>query len=279
MNNWRDWQSIAYLLGLPALVIWAWLQPVFSMSAYVAILALVIGVCCISHNHAHVPIWRWPGLNRLTDMWIGTLQGQPVFLFQPAHISSHHRYNQGSDDLTSVARYASHNNVFGYLVFPFQVLPALRALKQQYLAALWREDRRAFCWIAMLYVPLVILWVAVLALDPFKALIYVFIPQIVGLHFLLASNYLQHAHAVSGSRYNHSRNFVGFINLVWFNVGYHTAHHENETLHWTFLPSAHKDMAPKINPRLIESSLAAYTLRILFLGLVMPSLRSTQMEE
>jgi fatty acid desaturase len=279
MNNWRDWQSIAYLFALPALVTWSWLQPSVSVVTYIAILVLVIGVCCISHNHAHVSIWRMSWLNQLTDMWIGTLQGHPVFLFQPAHISSHHRFNQGREDVTSVARYATHNNVFGYLAFPIQVLPALRALKKQYLAALWREDRRAFWWIVILYVPLAALWVGTLALDPFKAVIYVFIPQLVGLHFLLASNYLQHAHAVSGSRYNHSRNFVGFINLIWFNVGYHTAHHENETLHWTLLPSAHENMSKQINPHLIESSLAGYTIRTLFLGLVIPRLRSRQIEE
>src|SRR4051812_6625681 len=102
MNHWRDWQSIAYLLCLPALVIWSWLQPSVNAVAYVAILVLVIGVCCISHNHAHVPIWRARWLNMLTDMWIGTLQGHPVFLFQPAHIASHHRHNQAEEDVTRV---------------------------------------------------------------------------------------------------------------------------------------------------------------------------------
>ena len=279
MNNWRDWQSIAYLSILPALVAWSWLQPTVNAAAYVALLVLVIGVCCISHNHAHVPIWRMRWLNLLTDMWIGILQGHPVFLFQPAHITSHHRYNQAHEDVTRVARYAAHNNLFGYLVFPVQVLPALSAVKRRYLAALWRDNRSGFWWVVALHVPLPVLWAATLMLDPFKAVVYILIPQIVGLHFLLASNYLQHAHAVPGSRYDHSRNFVGFINLVWFNVGFHTAHHEDELLHWTLLPAAHKDISTRINPGLIESSLTGYTINTLVLGLVFKRLRSRRLDE
>jgi fatty acid desaturase len=274
--HWRDWQSIAYLLGLPTLVVWCWLQPSIIIAAYALILFLVIGICCISHNHAHVSLWRSPWLNRLTDLLIGTLQGHPVFLFQPAHVASHHRYNQGIDDVTRIARYCASNNLIGYLVFPLRVLPALNRLKRQYLKTLWHQDRRRFWSVIGLYLPLLVLWCTAFALDPWRTLVYVWIPQAVGLHFLLASNYLLVAHAASGSPYNHSRNFVGMINVFWFNVGYHTAHHEDEKLHWTRLPEAHRKLSDRIDPRLVERSLVGYTLRTLCLGFLIPRFRSRQ---
>jgi beta-carotene hydroxylase len=279
MRHRRDWQSLAYLAGLPALVLWAWQRPTLEPLATLGLAMVVIGVCCIGHNHAHVPIWRRRWLNRLTDMWIGALQGQPVFLFQPAHIASHHRFNQGEGDLTRVARHARGNTLLGYLIFPFQVLPALRGLKRQHLAMLWAQQRRQWLWTASLYLPLLLLWSATLWLDPVRAFAYVLLPQLVGLHFLLASNYLQHAHAAEGSRYNHSRNFVGLVNLVWFNVGYHTAHHENAGLHWTLLPQAHRELAHRINPALEEPSLLAYFVRTLLLGHFVRALRSTPAED
>lgn len=279
MNNWRDLQSILYLACLPIIVAWAWMQPSFNAVAYMAIILLMIGVCCISHNHAHQPIWRIFWLNRLTDLWIGTLQGQPVFLFKPAHIESHHRYNQTKEDITRIARYSPGNNLIGYLIFPFQILPELRKLKKHYLASMWRANRKEFWWIVVLHFPLALLWIGLFSLSPVKAVIYVVIPQLVGLHFLLASNYLQHAHAIVGSRYNHSRNFVGFINWIWFNVGYHTAHHENAKLHWTLLPSAHREISKHISPLLIETSLISYTIRTLLMGSMFPRLRSIQVEE
>jgi fatty acid desaturase len=279
MTNWRDWQSVGYLLGLPFLVLWCWNQRTFPVIPYAVLLTLVIGICCVSHNHAHVPIWRtaWP--NRLTDLWIGVLQGQPVFLFLPAHIGSHHRYNQGEHDITRVTRYAQHNHFIGYLVFPFQVLPALGALRKRYLSALWEKDRRQVGWIAVLYLPVVALWTVALAVDPLKAVLFVLVPQVIGLHFLLASNYLQHAHALGESRYNHSRNFHGWINVIWFNVGYHTAHHEDETLHWTHLPAAHRAIVKKVRPELNEKSLFVYVVKTLCGGLVRERWRSKQIVE
>jgi fatty acid desaturase len=117
-------------------------------------------------------------------------------------------------------------------------------------------------------------WVGCALADPVKMLLYVLIPQAVGLHFLLASNYLQHAHASEGSRYNHSRNFVGISNLVWFNVGYHTAHHESEHIHWTELPAAHRQIDTHISPSLVERSLVRYFLGTLILGQVLRRFRS-----
>ena len=279
MNHWRDWQSVAYLIGLPTLVAWTWMEPSFNPVAYVAILTLAIGVCCISHNHSHVPIWHVQWLNRLTDMWIGTLQGHPTFLFRPAHVDSHHRFNQGPEDLTRVTQYASDNTLLGYFIFPLRILPALQKLKKRYLASRWLEARHEFWWIVALYLPLLALWMGVFWLNPLKALIYIVIPQLLSLHFLLASNYLQHVHAVAGSRYNHSRNFVGLINLVWFNVGYHTAHHEKETLHWTLLPAMHRELSGRINLALVETSLIMYFARTLFLGHMIPRLRSQPVKE
>lgn len=219
-------------------------------------------------------MWQNRWLNRLTDLWIGTLQGHPVFLFEPAHIASHHRYNQGLADVTRVARYAKNNHVIGYIIFPLQVLPAITALKKEHLRRVWHEDRTVFWWIMAQHVPLLALWASALALSPQKALLYVFLPQVFSLHFLLASNYLQHAHATPGARFDHSRNFVGAINWLWFNVGYHTAHHEWPALHWTSLPAAHREIASRINPKLNESSLARYFCGTLVLGMFFSRFRS-----
>lgn len=277
VHHRRDWQSVAYLIALPTLVSWQWQQAAVNAAAYGLTLMLVIGLCCINHNHAHLPIWRYPILNRITDLWIGLLQGQPVFLFQPAHVDSHHRHNQSPGDLTRVARHDTGNTLLGYLRFPFQVLPALQRLRRDHLRKCWHQDRAEFWWIMLQHLALLSLWATLVVLDPFKALIYVALPQLLGLHFLLASNYLQHAHAVAGSRHNHSRNFVGWINWFWFNVGYHTAHHDNERLHWTELPSAHAALLPDIRPALIERSVLLYFVRTLFLGQFIAALRSRQL--
>ena len=49
VRNWRDWQSIAYLLLLPALVAWQWISG-FSWPVYLLVLFLTLGVGVIHHN-------------------------------------------------------------------------------------------------------------------------------------------------------------------------------------------------------------------------------------
>jgi beta-carotene hydroxylase len=273
-----DWRSLAWLIGLPLLVIWQWNLPAFNPWLYGVTLLLVLGVCCINHNHAHVPMWRAKSMNVLTDYWIGTVQGHPVFLFEVAHIASHHRHNQGEQDVTRVARWGVHNHIAGYLLFPLLAARPLGRLRRDHMATLLRNERARFANIVLQHVPLLALWATAFALDGSKAMLYVLVPQIMSLHFLLASNYLQHAHAIAGSRYNHARNFTGAMNHFLFNVGYHTAHHEQENLHWSELPLAHARIRMHVDPALNEQSLIVYFVRTLMLGAVFKRLRSRPLD-
>jgi fatty acid desaturase len=88
-------------------------------------------------------------------------------------------------------------------------------------------------------------------------------------------NFVQHVDCDPASAYDHSRNFVGKLgNYLTFNAGYHTAHHEQPGLHWTKLPALHARLAPRIDPRLNEPSLLAFTVRVYVLGAFMPQLRT-----
>ena len=265
LANSRDWRSLCYLIGLPVLVIYQWNQADFSYLAYTLEMILAVGVCCINHNHGHLPLWKNTILNRLTDYWICLLQGVPVFLFEAVHVKSHHRYNQGPQDVTRVLRFGKHNHLMGYLLFPLHTLGPISEVKGQFLNQVKRESFGRYSLMIGQYVALFILWITVFAFNWKKALLFVIVPHIISIHFLLASNYLQHAGVEVGSEFNHSRNFIGFMNVICFNVGYHTAHHESERLHWTDLPSAHEKIASKIKEELKERSFIVYFLHRLTL--------------
>ena len=102
-------------------------------------------------------------------------------------------------------------------------------------------------------------------------LLIVLLPQLHGLHWLLASNYLQHAGAEPGTgedaatdgSLNFSRNFTGWMNLIWFNIGFHTAHHENGKIHWFDLRQKHEEYVEKVPDWLIVNSLTLYFIRVL----------------
>lgn len=267
LRHWRDVQSLVWLVALPVLVIWQWRQAGVQPLVWLLTLLLSVGLCCINHNHAHRPLWRTHWLNRLTDVWIGLLQGHPVFMFEVAHINSHHRYNQSDQDVTRVGE-AGRPHALAWLVFPLRTLRPLRGLRNRWLNQLpWPARLR----VLLEYGPLLILWVWALSTDWQRALGLIGAPQLVSLHFLLASNYLQHAATDHGSAHNHARNFTGrLFNLLHFNVGYHSAHHAWPQLHWTELPAAHARLLPHLRPDLQRRSLLVFLVWDLLLRPLLP---------
>jgi fatty acid desaturase len=272
MRYWRDWQSIVYLLALPLLVVWQW-QDGFSWPLYSLELFLTLGVGVIHHNHTHLRIWKLRRLNRFTDLWITLLQGHPTFVFYPAHIRNHHRYHHGEQDLTRTYRFdipgarGDSNHLLGYLLHPLQAISVLYPEFVIYLKRRYRFQRRYFYYCMLQYLLVSCLWISLAAIDWQKWLVLVLVPQLCGLHWLLATNYLQHAHADGcDSSLQFARNFYGWVNPLLFNIGLHTAHHLHPRAHWSLLPSLAERYVAQVNPALNEKGLLRYMLRTYLLG-------------
>ena len=79
-------------------------------------------------------------------------------------------------------------------------------------------------------------------------------------------NLLQHQGCDPASAHGHSRNITGrFINWIFLNNGFHTAHHERPALHWSRLAEYHrKNVAPWVGADLNERSLVAAAWRQFF---------------
>jgi fatty acid desaturase len=288
LRHWRDWQSLAYLIALPALATWQWFHG-FHWLLYAAMLFLTLGVGVIHHNHTHRRLWhgRWP--NRLTDMVITVLQGHPGFVFWPAHVANHHRHRHGPQDVARTYRFGGDtNHLMGYLLHPLQAGWVLYPLFVAWLVKLRQHGPGAFRYCMAQYAVWLGSWALLLALDWRKALLFVIVPQLHGLHWLLATNYLQHAHAdgrpmpqkgacrdTRGTALNYARNFEGLVNPLLFNIGLHTAHHEHPHVHWSELGSLHHRLyRQRVDPALSEKGLVPYMLRVFVLGAFWPRFRS-----
>ncbi|RZL66459.1 MAG: fatty acid desaturase [Variovorax sp.] len=286
LRHWRDWQSLAYLVALPALAAWQWVNG-FWWPAYALMLFLTLGIGVIHHNHTHLRMWRGRIANRVTDFYVTLLQGHPTFVFWPAHVANHHRHRHGPKDVARTYRFASGdtNHLLGYLLHPLQAGWVLYPLFFEWLAQLRRKAIGAFGYCMAQYAVWLGSWALLLAIDWKKALIFVIVPQLHGLHWLLATNYLQHAHAdgsapgasgdTHGSQLNYARNFEGLVNPLLFNIGLHTAHHENPHAHWSELTRLHRThYRERVDPVLNERGLVPYMVRVYLLGAVWPRFRS-----
>lgn len=269
-----DWLTCCYMGAATAVLLVQWNLDRFSVVLYGLQLALAFAVSIMHHNHRHLALWRSDCLNRITNYWFTVFQGHPGFVFDLCHNDNHHRHCNSHHDYTHTYRYRDDNSLLGLLIHPFESVVTLAPIVIEHLKVLrnerpsaWYAIRRQYHWLA--------LWIGgALVLDWSKALVYIVVPQFVALFWLLGANYLQHAHTNETERFSASRNFLGAVNLLCFNIGLHTAHHLGGARHWSELPDVHAQIAHRINPALLEAGLLRYGLRVFVLALFVPALRS-----
>ena len=279
----RDWQSLLYMLAFAVLVGWQWFYG-FSIVLYAALLFLTLGIGVIHHNHTHLRMWHGKRANRVTDLLITLLQGHPSCVFFPTHVANHHRYKHSEQDLARTYQFSGGdtNTLPGYLLHPFQAISVLYPAIYRWLGRLRRHRPGVWRYCVRQYMLWLLLWATLLAINPGKAILFVIIPQLHGLHWLLATNYLQHAHADNSvQEYRphallaYARNFEGWVNPLLFNIGLHTAHHEHSRAHWSQLTHLHKSQyRSRIHPAMLERGLMRYMLRTFIMGIFSPRFRS-----
>lgn len=278
LRNQRDWQSLSYLILQPLLVIWLWhtgLSSLINQILFAIGLFLTLGIGVIHHNHTHLRMWLSKSLNRISDFWITLLQGHPTFVFYPAHIRNHHRYRHGPKDVARTYRFGrDSNDLIGYLLHPLQATIVLYPLFIDWLLGLKQRHSGVFYYCLRQYAAVLLLWGILAWLNWQKFLIFVLLPQLHGLHWLLATNYLQHAHADGNSPINFARNFEGWVNPLLFNIGLHTAHHRHPRAHWSALTKLHLQYRDQVDPRLNAGPLLWYMCRSYFLSPIFPRWRS-----
>jgi len=272
-----DRRTLAYMAVTTGMFFLLWNLPTFNFWLYPVYLFLSVAVTVIAHNHNHLPIFRNSTLNSLTDYWLTVFYGFPAFAWIPTHNKNHHALNNKEGDYTITYRLTENNHLLMLLFYPTMSSYYQQKPIRDYLKQLWATDRKKFWLSAFQYVALA-LWIGIaLFIDWKKAIFFVIIPQQFGLFSVLVFNYVQHVHADEESPVNHSRNFTGFLNVMLFNNGYHTIHHDKSGTHWSKAPELHAAIADKIDPSLNERSFWWYIFRVYFLGAIFPKFRTHSM--
>jgi len=262
-----DIKTLIYMSLTTALLILQWTTIGIHPVTYVVYCFLSVAVSVITHNHNHVRIWKSNFLNTLQDWWLTVFYGFPVFAWIPTHNKNHHKMNNRLGDYTITYRFSEKNNFLTLLTYPtisgFYQQKAIR----DYLKMQYKSSKGRFSLSIAQYVILVIWISSALLIDWQKAIYFVIIPQQISLFSVLIFNYVQHVHANEESRWNHSRNFTGFLNFLLFNNGFHTIHHETAGLHWSQVPEEHKKIEHLIDSSLLERSFWWYIFRNYMLGM------------
>lgn len=271
-----DLKTCAYIITTTALFAGLWVYG-FNWIAYFFFLLFSISVSVMTHNHQHLNIWKSKVLNVLTDWWLTVFYGVPIFTWIPTHNRNHHKFNNKEGDSSVTYRHTEENNLLSLLSYPS--VSGYHQMKESivpYMAKLRQTDRKTFL-LNWAQIVILALWIiGFLIFDWKRALLFVVIPQQFSAFTVMVFNYVQHVHADEESKYDHSRNFMG-VNWLYFNNGYHTAHHERAGVHWSLLPAEHAKIVHLIKPELIEKTMLGFLFRTYILGTLNKKFKTSSM--
>ncbi len=263
LKHSSDWRQLlivfVYLSLLTSMVLVPWCRNVVFL---ITACMFSFFVQTVTHNVLHGVLFESKALNRAFRFVLSFCGLFPVTSVIPSHNIVHHHFDDdGQPDWASPAHARFSWNLLNLMHFPNIIGPITFAGINRWGSVKGRADYRrqsmqesvfAFGLTALL-----------LAYDFWTVLFFVLVPQLWGARWFLRVNLIQHDACDIDSKIDHARNFGGKL-LNWFsvNAGYHTAHHNKPGLHWTELPANHaKDIAPTMNPQLMQTSLLVYLAR------------------
>jgi fatty acid desaturase len=240
--------------GVEMWIVAAWCVPVLSASAFCALIS--------THNTMHTPVFWNKRANRAWQCVLSACIGYPVSVFVPVHNLSHHLGLQTPRDILRTTEVRHRWNLLNLVHHMAMGTVHLHLLHFAYCAQMRRSRPRWFAQVMWELLAVVVLFAAIVALAGPWGLVLVWGPNICGQLLIVGFGYVQHDGCDHESAYNHSRNFLSPIfNWFIFDNGYHTVHHCKPAVHWSRGRAAHRDLVPKMDPRLDEKSLAAYMWR------------------
>jgi fatty acid desaturase len=221
----------------------SWWLPIL----YLALGAIPKGwISAWNHHHQHLPMFRHALPNRLLEIVFGFQTGVTSHAWFLHHVVGHHRnyLDQDQDESRWKRRDGSTMGEMEY-----SLMTALTAYPRAFqVGKKHPKAQRLFVSMALLQVALlgVLFWH-----NWYNALFVFLLPMALSLYLTAWATYFHHVGLETKDHNEASYNILhrGY-NLMTGNLGYHTAHHSKQGLHWSKLPELHAKMARDIPPTL-----------------------------
>lgn len=206
-------------------------------------------ICPWNHHHQHVPMFRSKPLNRVLEMSFGLHTGATTHAWTLHHVHGHHKnyLDQVKDE--SRWRRLSGGETYGFV--PYALITAATAYPRAFVVGRNHPRlRRAFVGYGLLTLLLV---VTLVAINPVNGIFLFVLPPVISLVITVAATYNHHSNLDTDDHMAASRNYTGkYRNLLTGNLGFHTAHHYRQGLHWSKLPELHATIVHKIPDEFIK---------------------------
>jgi len=203
-----------------------------------------------NHHHQHVSMFHSRPLNRLLEMSFALHTGVTTHAWTLHHVHGHHRNYLDQEKDESRWRQSS-GETFGYLSYTL-ITAATTYIRAYNVGRKHPRIQRIFVTYALLTLALV---VALVALKPVNGLFLFVFPMITSLLMTVAATYHHHSNLDTDDHMLASRNYTDRLrNVLTGNLGYHTAHHYRQGVHWSKLPELHASIVDRIPDEYIATS-------------------------
>lgn len=220
--------------------------------SYLVVMLLPKGVICAwNHHHQHLFTFRNNALNRILEFAYALHTGVTTHLWRLHHVLGHHLnfLDQEKDESRWMRKDGTKMGVVEYTLDV-----AITAYPRGYtVGKRYPNQLKPF----LIYTAITFSIVALLVwYNPVAALLLFVIPMISSLLFTAYVTYEHHSGLDTQNEFEASYNNLNpWFNRLTGNLGYHTAHHHKQGVHWSKLPELHAKIEHKIPAHLYQKSI------------------------
>jgi len=254
LKNSADRFPLLIIISLTTLdfVLYFTIENIWVLLAYFAASIIAKGcICAWNHHHQHTLTFKWMPFNRMLEICYALHTGVTTNLWLLHHVlGHHHNYLDQTKDESRWMR--PDGSKMGVMEYTLSV--ALTSYYRGYTVGKryprHYRDHVIFSLIAFSVVAVLVFF------KPAQAIILFVLPMISGLLITAWATYDHHAGLYEEKdHFKASYNNVNPVfNLLTGNLGYHTAHHYRQGLHWSELPKLHDEIKHRIPDNLYFSS-------------------------
>ncbi|GGK82790.1 fatty acid desaturase [Amphritea balenae] len=249
--------AIILMLTVIDFVLYFTVDDLLQLSAYYLLMIIPKGtICAWNHHHQHLFTFRNNALNRSLEFFYALHTGVTTHLWRLHHVLGHHLnfLDQEKDESRWMRKDGSK---MGVIEYTWDV--AITAYPRGYTVGKRHPKQlKPF----LIYSLITFLVVALLVwYKPVPALLLFVLPMITSLLFTAYVTYEHHSGLDTENEFEASYNNLNpMFNRLTGNLGYHTAHHHKQGVHWSRLPELHASIADKIPEYLYQKSIITRTL-------------------
>jgi fatty acid desaturase len=227
-----------FFMAQKLLVVFSWAAFSFSLKLF---------ICAWNHHHQHCPTFHQKFLNRLLEIVYTFHTGITTNVWVLHHNLGHHvnYLDQEKDESRWRRKDGTQMGLWEYT--------AVTAITGYYRSlCVGKKYPKYLTDLVGMGILNGLILLGLLWLNPVNATLIFVIPMLLAYIGTCGTTYFHHAGLETDDHLHASHNVVHPVyNMITGNLGYHTAHHMKQALHWSKLPEFHKTIADKIEPSLV----------------------------